>query len=388
LIRFINPNYHVILIHYPLALLGLGLIIELFAVLWPTSSIRIAARWMVVLGALATIPAAMSGLFAKYDIVQQIAGGAEGNWRDITVAAKMSAEQWKFLNQHVLFSSIGAGVASLAAIIYMGASPRWPDRISPPLMIMFMAAMGLMTYGAYNAGEAVYRTGFSTRSQVESDRLMSDWKHETKVADPEDKFSRRLEFYVDTLQAHIIGAGMVFALVAAAWGVTCQRSSQLRQPKAEDAPAARPVLARAATVWLLTLVAAVSVTAIGWYYFAHDLQTPLWKVKTVFDSEIYEPYKRDPANNSRTMAHFVLAVSIIVLALVLAPAARYAAGNRLLIGILGLVMIAAVAGQIVVGMLMLYDTDNGPLNRFNPAAPAATMGVAQGDGAGQILSGN
>src|SRR5207237_343100 len=121
----------------------------------------------------------------------------------------------------------------------LASSPRWPDRISPPLMLMFLASMGLMTYGAYNAGEAVYRTGFSTRSQVESDQLLSDWKHETKTADPADKLSRRVEFYIDTLQAHVIGAGFVFALIAASWGVSWQRSAQLRQPASEDAPTAK-----------------------------------------------------------------------------------------------------------------------------------------------------
>ena len=102
-------------------------------------------------GAFATVPAALSGIFAKYDIVQQMAN-TDGNWRDIQAAAKMSAEQWKLLNRHVLFNSIGACVAALGAIIYLAGSPKWPDRISPPLMVMFIVAMGLMTYGAYNAG--------------------------------------------------------------------------------------------------------------------------------------------------------------------------------------------------------------------------------------------
>ena len=79
----------------------------------------------------------------------------------------------------------------------------------------------------------------------------------------------------------------------------------------------------------------------------------------------------DPVNNSRMMAHLVLGASIIVLAMVLAPAAKFAARSRVLMGLLGLILLAAVIGQIWIGILMLYDTDSGPLGHFNPAADSA-----------------
>ena len=76
-----------------------------------------------------------------------------------------------------------------------------------------------------------------------TDKLLSDWKHQTKAAEPGEKLSRRIEFYVDSLQTHIIGAGMVFALFAAAWGVSFAVSTQLRHPRSEDTPIAKPMLA-------------------------------------------------------------------------------------------------------------------------------------------------
>ena len=42
--RLIIPNYHVILVHYPLALLAMGLLIEIFSFLWRRSSARAAGR--------------------------------------------------------------------------------------------------------------------------------------------------------------------------------------------------------------------------------------------------------------------------------------------------------------------------------------------------------
>jgi hypothetical protein len=201
-------------------------------------------------------------------------------------------------------------------------------------MVMFIVSMGLMTYGAYNAGEAIYRTGFSTRSQEVTDELLSDWKHQTKAADPQEKLERRLEFYVDTLQAHIIGAGMVFALFAASWGVSFQRSAQLRQPQPEEGPKVEVTPAPAGLFWILTMLAGLTTAALGWYVFAHDLNIPLWNLKAAFDAEIFEPYRKDPVNNARMIAHLALGVSIIVLSLALAPAARFAARNRILIGLL------------------------------------------------------
>src|ERR1700722_11535562 len=223
-IRFLNPNYHVILIHYPLALLGVGLLIELFSFLWRTSSVRVAGHWMMLLGALATLPAVTTGIFAKWDILS--AGGSNGgNWADTRQAANLTALQWHLLNQHVLFTAIGGGLAGLGAIFWLGSENRFPGHISRMVLAMFLIAMGLMVAGAYNAGEIVYRTQFSTRSQDQADKLLGEWQKDTKAGDPQERFQRRIEFYVDTLQMHVIGAGVVFALVAAAMGLSGKKAA-------------------------------------------------------------------------------------------------------------------------------------------------------------------
>ena len=66
--RFIVPNLHVALLHFPIALLLLGTAIEVFSFLWRRSGVRIAARWMILLGALSMLPAAASGMFAFSDV--------------------------------------------------------------------------------------------------------------------------------------------------------------------------------------------------------------------------------------------------------------------------------------------------------------------------------
>src|SRR5205814_1160949 len=66
--QFINPNLHVVLVHFPLALLLFGAVIELVApLLWRRSAFRAAGRWMILLGALTAAPTATAGLYALYD---------------------------------------------------------------------------------------------------------------------------------------------------------------------------------------------------------------------------------------------------------------------------------------------------------------------------------
>jgi uncharacterized membrane protein len=371
-IRFVNPNYHVILIHYPLALLGVGLLIEIFSFLWRDSGVRLAGHWMMLLGALATIPAATTGIFAKYDI---LSNGNGGNWVDIRQAAGLSELQWHLLNQHVLFTSVGAILASLGAIAWLATEVRWPGHISLPILVMFLAAMGLMVGGAYNGGEIIYRTQFATRSQDTSDKMLADWQSETKGSDPKEQLQRRVEFYVDTLQTHVIIAGVLFALLAAGMGLSLQRSSQVKLPKPQqkegEPPPDRTALAPAPRFWVAAILAGLATAAVGWYVTGHDLQWPLWNIRAIFKEAIWDPYRKDPAANARMLTHSVLGAAILLLGFLLLLVSHLAARKKLFITLLSFLLLAAIAGQIGMGILLLYDGDSGPLTHFNPPSAAA-----------------
>ena len=228
MIRFVNPNYHVILIHYPLGLLGIGLLIELFAFLWPRSTFRIAGRWMILLGALGTVPASVSGIFAKWDIVKDMAGGNEGHWEDLKLHAGLSGLQWQFLNQHVLYNAIASVLAVLAVVLWLGGSDRWRRGLHIPVLLMLLVSMGLMVTGAYNGGEMVYRTRFATRDEQTSTPMEQDALSDIKTSTGREKVNAQLNYYVDPLQAHVIGAGFLFALCAASLGMSLRKSSQVR----------------------------------------------------------------------------------------------------------------------------------------------------------------
>src|SRR3954468_9596974 len=63
-VQLVNPNLHVILIHFPIALLIAGTLIEVFAWLWRRSGFLAAGRWMLLIGGLAMIPSATAGMYA------------------------------------------------------------------------------------------------------------------------------------------------------------------------------------------------------------------------------------------------------------------------------------------------------------------------------------
>ena len=48
--EFVNPNLHVVWVHFPMALLIIGALIELFSFMWWRSGFRAAGRWMILIG--------------------------------------------------------------------------------------------------------------------------------------------------------------------------------------------------------------------------------------------------------------------------------------------------------------------------------------------------
>src|SRR3954454_23424604 len=63
--ELVSPNLHVVLVHFPLALLAAGLLVEVFSFLYRRSTVRVAGRWMILLGALSLVPTALTGAYAR-----------------------------------------------------------------------------------------------------------------------------------------------------------------------------------------------------------------------------------------------------------------------------------------------------------------------------------
>src|ERR1700722_10689969 len=98
--EFISPNLHVCLIHFPMALLIIGVCIALCSFLFPRSSLRVSGRWMLLLGALATVPATLSGIYALSDIARMNNPVGDGPWVDVKSASAWLAQPaiWQLMS--------------------------------------------------------------------------------------------------------------------------------------------------------------------------------------------------------------------------------------------------------------------------------------------------
>ncbi|MDB5329139.1 MAG: hypothetical protein JWP03_290, partial [Phycisphaerales bacterium] len=126
-LRFVNPNLHVILIHYPLGVFVLGVFIELFSFLWRRSAVRTAARFMIVIGALLTLPAATSGIYALWDVKTH-----QG----------LDDARYHMLRLHVIFMGIASILAVTCAVTALGASDAWRKKLYWPLLLDVVIAWG------------------------------------------------------------------------------------------------------------------------------------------------------------------------------------------------------------------------------------------------------
>src|SRR5688572_24350100 len=117
--EFINPNWHVILIHYPLGVFVLGMLLEVAClIVRHHGSVRSAARWMVVIGALSGLPAAYVGAYALSDVARRSAPATpeDAPWWGVANASSLNPNQWEMIETHAWTSG---GIAVIAAVVVM-----------------------------------------------------------------------------------------------------------------------------------------------------------------------------------------------------------------------------------------------------------------------------
>jgi uncharacterized membrane protein len=81
--NFISPNWHVALIHYPIALLSLGLLIELLSFWQRVAGLRSTGRWMILFGALSGLPVLTAGIYAFRDVVTPGPISLHSEWHQV-----------------------------------------------------------------------------------------------------------------------------------------------------------------------------------------------------------------------------------------------------------------------------------------------------------------
>jgi uncharacterized membrane protein len=402
--EFISPNLHVVLIHYPLGLLIAGTLIELFSFLWSRSGFRTAGRWMILLGALSAVPATFSGIYALNSIAQANNPAGEAPWVDVKSTSPTLSDPVVFamLRKHVLYQSIATGLCVLAVVVWLGGSDRARRSLHIPLLAVLLLGVATIIYGSYFGGEAIYRHGVG----VEPDKGGAKPPPEL-VPNPARS---RWEQQFPPVELHVITAGTVVAIALAAIGLSFRKLtasydmqddrrpirprdetmapnggggggpgprtppsnvSMVRSFNPEIEVTVNP-FAPASRFWLLTFLLGLMAIGGGLYVSHADELKSRQNVFRAVWSEI-KPAPDQKIN--RLLGHVVAGTVITITPLVLAGLARFAPRRRFWLSFFTLVLIFAVASQIWFGVLLLYDTPEGPTTKFRTSeatAPAVT----------------
>ena len=416
--EFINPNWHVILIHYPLGVFMLGLVLEVALLIFRHRGVaRTASRWMVVIGALSSLPAAYAGMYALADVTRRTAppgAAVHGPWYLVSSASTMTPHQWSMIDDHVWKAGGAAVLAALIATLAISLTDRWRDRLYPILLVLMLGCAAIMAAGAWYGGEMVYRHGTAVglgyhedeRADAQTRPVASVDAPATRpgtsaAAQEQVKRPAGLEYYVNPMQLHVTLAGLAAAMGLFAIGLSLRAaatSPHWRDPELDRAGVeAMPHPQRggaydvamlrsfapqvevtgvvesipSSRFWLLVFLGAVATALLGAWMLAsaHHTFDPkeLWKLI------ISDGYMR-------RLAHVVTGVSIVLLPLLMAVLSRFARRSRAILGLFSLLLVAALAAQVWFGILLMFDQakvspDAGPWYRFQK--PVASMATTQ-----------
>jgi uncharacterized membrane protein len=394
----ISPNWHPLLIHYPIALLVTGVLIEILSSVRPAGGFRAAGRWMMLLGTLLAIPTVTAGIYAFRSVVQPGAMDIDNHWQQAIRQSLWQPAQWDFLRSHILYNAGAVGLFALAVIFWLAGSDRWRRSARGPLLILMLAGVGLMGAGAWYGGELVYR--FATG--VEATRT-------PPAAGPAGSL---MESLLPPLQLHVVLAGFVGSCVIAGLALMIRRwqldaagsnplpggrvlvapgmtsigetlspaeRSQLRSGRADDVAPGPEDWRRVypGWVWLVGVSLAIATAVAG-----------AWSVMGVFTRQGLQQNLQElqDQDHRRLALHVVFGVSLILLSVILGGLVRFARRWRVLAGIICLGVVLLLAGQVWLGILVMYDGPAGPVVGF--ANAQVTAPVSPGEPARELDAGD
>jgi uncharacterized membrane protein len=410
--EFINPNWHVLLIHYPLGVFVLGMVIELFSLLYRGTTLRAAGRWMILIGALSAVPTALSGVYAfanvaRMDLPQGVST-PDQPWHEVWSQTQLNTEQREHLRQHTFSQAIATGVCALLATLALGCSDEWRRKLYFPILLGLLFGLVAMLYGSWHGGEMVYRHGTAVLRVEHQGAMPEATKPQTSESAADDQTEKKHgpEYFVPPLQLHVFLAGLTvsFALGAlglsmraiATHGVEDYRSKDLDEfgldrSLGRDALDPPPPLKRGTAdldvarslnpdagvdagrerrlpvsrTWLLAFFLGAGAALAGWWFLGGADETRTWQPRRLWEMVV---------SNPRRLYHTVTSGVIVLVPLLLALITRVSRRPKALLTVLSLVLFGAVALQVWLGVLLMFDTERGPVTRFNrPGEAPATL---------------
>jgi hypothetical protein len=342
-----------------------------------------AARWMVVIGALSALPAAYAGMYAMADVARRSAPTAadDAPWHDVARASTLTDAQWEMIDTHAWTNGGSAVFIALIVTLAVACSDRWRRRLYPVFLVLLLAYAGAMTLGAYYGGEMVYREGIAVKmpykeSKATQPASLAATRPDSPASETQTERPKGVDYYVNPVQLHVALAGLAAAMGMLGIGLSLRAASTsphwqdpelgragveaLPHPQrggAQDMMVLRSFAPRvevtgeaervpAARFWLLTFLLTALTGLAGWWALGDEHETyrpqDLWKLVTG-DGYI------------RRLAHVIAAGAVAVVPLFMALLARVARRSRAMVGLFALLLIAALAAQVWLGALLLFD---------------------------------
>lgn len=144
-------NVHPLIVHFPIALFITGLVVDGLGWLLRQENLKRVGLVLILLGALATVPAVATGLAVEETVEKPLEGrpGAE--------AALEAHEALAILTAVVLL-----GAAALRLVLGTGWLERqraWMRGLLVAYLVVGVLGLGLLALTGYRGGELVYRYG-------------------------------------------------------------------------------------------------------------------------------------------------------------------------------------------------------------------------------------
>lgn len=375
--ELIRPNWHIALVHFPIALLIVGAAVELLSFLgWRRSTFRLFGRWAILLGAIIAVPVTFNGLYALGDVVPQ---GIDA----LAVNDPIAAET---ISDHLWMSAVASGASMLLVVMWIALSDTWRDRLSIVFKIILLLTVTLVILAAHHGGEIVFAHNIGPHGTGPTSLPAS------MPAVPLDQlFDQALQ----SMQVHTLLSGFAIAMACVCLGWSIRAIAQPVDLRTiDDAASARRIVAafsnditpmsesrqllanpaspvpvslnhtppvRTGRFWLLTLLLLILATGSGIWYLAINEGT--WDIETLRRA-ITLPLEENDPSVTRRFAHAIVGAVLIGDALLLAIASAVARRNKGLLIVLAIPMILALAAQIWLGVLLIMEGPMGAVTGF------------------------
>jgi hypothetical protein len=309
------------------------------------------------------------------------------------------SDTWQLLRNHMLYQSIATGIAVLTVTVWLGSSDRIRRSLHLLFLLLVVWSVSIMVRAAWFGGESVYKKGVA----VEPVFPIAVAKAEAPATQPVSWMTTptRAEMMFPPIELHTTMAGITTAIALVAIGLSFRKittldalpehvpivtgdpvaSLQSSRTKATSVdivrtfnPAFEMEVRRftpAGRFWLLAFVLALATFAGGLFVLSRgaDLFTQMDHQPKDIPKLLWEQIKPAAGQKmNRHFAHAIAGTAIVALPILLGLISRFAPRERIILSLVTLALITAVAAQVWLGILLMFDTSDGPINHFNPPA--------------------